>query len=227
MKISSKGNEIKYCTWKYDHKGGFYWAGAYASENYLVFGSDDGAGDAYTSILYSVNTHTGQLIDKRTDLIGDIRSTITYNNGYVYFTTKGGYLYRVAMNADGTFGAVAGYNLGGAATSTPVVYKNRIYVGVCGTGGQYNADGGHHFDVLKESASGLSLAYKVSIPGYPQAAPILSTAYENQDFDGDGKADGRVYLYFTYNAYPGGIYMLTDTPGQTSGKAEELFRPGK
>ena len=78
--------------------------------------------------------------------------------------------------------------------------KNRIYVGVCGTGGQYNADGGHHFDVLKESASGLSLAYKVSIPGYPQAAPILSTAYENQDFDGDGKADGRVYLYFTYNA---------------------------
>lgn len=197
----SKGNEIKYCTWKYDHKGGFYWAGAYASENYLVFGSDDGAGDAYTSILYSVNTHTGQLIDKRTDLIGDIRSTITYNNGYVYFTTKGGYLYRVAMNADGTFGAVAGYNLGGAATSTPVVYKNRIYVGVCGTGGQYNADGGHHFDVLKESASGLSLAYKVSIPGYPQAAPILSTAYENQDFDGDGKADGRVYLYFTYNAY--------------------------
>ncbi|MFQ9493477.1 MAG: Ig domain-containing protein [Dorea longicatena] len=81
------------------------------------------------------------------------------------------------------------------------------------------------FDVLKESASGLSLAYKVSIPGYPQAAPILSTAYENQDFDGDGKADGRVYLYFTYNAYPGGIYMLTDTPGQTSGKAEELFRP--
>ena len=221
----SKGNEIKYCTWKYDHKGGFYWAGAYASENYLVFGSDDGAGDAYTSILYSVNTHTGQLIDKRTDLIGDIRSTITYNNGYVYFTTKGGYLYRVAMNADGTFGTVAGYNLGGAATSTPVVYKNRIYVGVCGTGGQYNADGGHHFDVLKESASGLSLAYKVSIPGYPQAAPILSTAYENQDFDGDGKVDGRVYLYFTYNAYPGGIYMLTDTPGQTSGKAEELFRP--
>ena len=34
---------------------------------------------------------------------GDIRSTIVYNNGYVYFTTKGGYLYRVQMNADGTF----------------------------------------------------------------------------------------------------------------------------
>ena len=221
----TKGDEVKYCTWKYNHKGGFYWTGSYASENYLVFGSDDGAGDAYTSILYSVNTHTGQLIDKRTDMIGDIRSTIVYDNGYIYFTTKGGYLYRVVMNADGTFGAVASYNLGGASTSTPVVYKGRIYVGVCGTGGQYNADGGHHFDVLTGSASGLSLAYKVTTPGYPQAGALLSTAYENQDFNGDGKADGRVYLYFTYNAYPGGIYMLADAPGQTSGKAEELFRP--
>ena len=25
-----RGDEIKYCTWKYSHKGGFYWAGAYA-----------------------------------------------------------------------------------------------------------------------------------------------------------------------------------------------------
>lgn len=223
----STSDETKYCSWKYNHKGGFYWAGSYASENYLVFGSDDGAGDNYTSILYSVNTHTGQLIDKYRDVIGDIRSTIVYNDGYVYFTTKGGYLYRVVMNEDGTFGKVDSYNLGGAATSTPVVYKGRIYVGVCGSGGQYNADGGHHFDVIEESLSGLSLAYQVAIPGYPQAAPVLSTAYENQDFDGDGKADGRVYLYFTYNAYPGGIYMLTDEPGQTSGTAEELFRPAK
>lgn len=79
---------------------------------------------------------------------------------------------------------------------------------------------------MNESAAGLSLAYEVSIPGYPQAAPLLSTAYENQDFNGDGQADGRVYLYFTYNARPGGLYMLADEPGQTSGKAEELFRPG-
>ena len=219
------GTETKYCTWKYNHKGGFYWAGSYASKDYLVFGSDDGAGDAYTSILYSVNTHTGQLLDKLTDIKGDVRSTIVYNDGYVYFTTKGGYLYRVVMNADGTFGAVVKVDLGGASSSSPVVYKHRIYLGVCGHGGQYNADGGHHFDVFTETSSGISLAYKVSVPGYPQTAPLLSTAYENQDFNGDGKADGRVYLYFTYNAYPGGIYMLADEPGQISGKAEELFRP--
>ena len=226
----SKGDETKYCTWKYNHKGGFYWAGSYASGDYLVFGSDDGSGEKnYTStaILYSVNTHTGLLLDKLTGLNGDIRSTVVYNNGYVYFTTKGGYLYRVAMNADGTFGRADSYNLGGMATAAPVVYKGRIYVGVCGQEShRFDADAGHHFDVLNESAAGLSLAYEVSIPGYPQAAPLLSTAYENQDFNGDGQADGRVYLYFTYNARPGGLYMLADEPGQTSGKAEELFRPG-
>lgn len=111
------------------------------------------------------------------------------------------------------------------ATASPVVYKGRIYVGVCGNGGQFNSDGGHHFAVLNETASGISLAYNVSIPGYPQAAPLLSTAYENQDYNGDGQTDGRVYLYFTYNAKPGGIYMLSDEPGQTSGTAVELFRP--
>ena len=226
----SKGDETKYCTWKYNHKGGFYWAGSYASGDYLVFGSDDGSGEKnYTStaILYSVNTHTGLLLDKLTGLNGDIRSTVVYNNGYVYFTTKGGYLYRVAMNTDGTFGRADSYNLGGMATAAPVVYKGRIYVGVCGQEShRFDADAGHHFDVLNESAAGLSLAYEVSIPGYPQAAPLLSTAYENQDFNGDGQADGRVYLYFTYNARPGGLYMLADELGQTSGKAEELFRPG-
>ena len=224
----SRGDEIKYCTWKYSHKGGFYWAGAYASGDYLVFGSDDGSAEGNytnTSILYSVSTSTGVMLDKLTGLKGDIRTSVAYNNGYVYFATKGGYLYRVKMNQDGTFGQVLGYNLGGMATATPVIYKGRIYIGVCGQGGQFNPDGGHHFDVLTESEDALSLAYSVPVAGYPQAAPLLSTAYEKEDYNKDGKADGRVYVYFTANAYPGGIYMLEDSPGQTEGKAEEIFTP--
>ena len=87
----TRGDEVKYCTWKYNHKGGFYWAGAYASKDYLVFGSDDGAENDYTNtaILYSVNTHTGLLIDQKTGLKGDIRSTIVYQNGYVIFYHQG------------------------------------------------------------------------------------------------------------------------------------------
>ncbi len=194
---------------------------------YLVFGSDDGSKmTTPTAILYSVNTNWA--FDRSENRVnGDIRTTIVYQNGYVYFATKGGYLYRVTMNENGTFGQTERSDLGGMATASPVIYKGRIYVGVCGTGGQFNPDGGHHFAVLTETSSGLSLAYNVSIPGYPQAAPLMSTAYENRDYNGDGLPDGRVYLYFTYNAKPGGIYMLTDAPGQTSGTAAEIFRPEK
>ena len=73
----------------------------------------------------SVSTSTGVMLDKLTGLKGDIRTSVAYNNGYVYFATKGGYLYRVKMNPDGTFGQVLGYNLGGMATATPVIYKGR------------------------------------------------------------------------------------------------------
>lgn len=220
--------EIKKCTWKYSHKGGFYWAGSYATSDYVVFGSDDGSAEGnYTvsSILYSVSTKTGLLIDSLENLQGDIRTSVVYNNGFIYFATKGGMLYRVKMNADGTFGAVAFYYLGGMATASPVVYKGRIYIGVCGTGGQFNEDAGHHFDVLQEDINGINLAYSVPVKGYPQAGATLSTAYENEDYNGDGKPDGRVYLYFTYNVYPGGISFLSDEPGQTEGKAEDLFVP--
>lgn len=190
---TSRGDEIKYCTWKYSHKGGFYWAGAYASVDYLVFASDDGSAEGNytnTSILYSVSTSTCVMLDKLTGLKGDIRTSVAYNNDYVYFATKGGYLYRVKMNQNGTFGQVLGYDLGGMATATPVIYKGRIYIGVCGQGCQFNPDVGHHFDVITESEDTLSLAYSVPVAGYP-----------------------------------GGIYMLEDSPGQTEGMAEEIFTP--
>ena len=220
--------ETKYCTWKYEHKGGFYWAGAYASDNYIVFGSDDGSqeGDySDTSILYSVSSKTGLPIDMITQLKGDIRTSVVYENGYIYFATKGGYLYRIRMNADGSFGEMASFNLGGMATASPVVYRGRIYIGVCGVGGQFNPDSGHHFDVLQETDSGITRAYSVSVPGYPQAAALLSTAGEQEDRNGDGQPDGIVTVYFTINAYPGGIYVLEDAPGRISGKAELLFEP--
>lgn len=221
-------DEIKYCTWKYSHKGGFYWAGSYVSDDYAVFGSDDGTQEGnYTdnSILYSVSAKDGIIIDKIEGLRGDIRTSVVYDNGYVYVATKGGYLYRVKMNDDGSFGDMTSCKLGGMATASPVVYKNRIYIGVCGTGGQFNADGGHNFTVLNQTEQGLSVAYTVPINGYPQAGALLSTAYEDEDYNKDGKPDGRVYVYFTYNAFPGGIMGFTDSPGQTSGRLETYFEP--
>ncbi len=59
------------------------------------------------------------------------------------------------------------------------------------------------------------------------AVSLLSTAYEDKDFDGDGDADGRVYIYFTYNAKPGGIYYTYDAAAQAGAATESgvLFMP--
>ena len=223
-------DEVKTCAWRWSRSGGFYWAGAYVDENsnYVVFGSDDGSPEGSatdTAALFSVKPTTGEEIDRIEGLLGDVRTSMVYDGGYVYFATKSGYLYRVKMNDDGTFGKVSTLLLGGAATASPVVYNGRVYVGVCGEGGQFSADGGHCFAVVTSDEAGLHLAYKVEAPGYPQASALVTTAYAGKDFDVNGEPDGRVYVYFTYNARPGGIAMLVDEPGQREGEVVELWAP--
>ncbi|MBR2547878.1 MAG: chitobiase/beta-hexosaminidase C-terminal domain-containing protein [Eubacterium sp.] len=231
---------------------GFYWAGCYVNDRYVVFGSDDGqnntfgaAGDATytsTSILYSCDKKTGEIIDKIDGCKGDIRSTVVHHNGYIYFTSKGGVLHKVKLGSDGKFSDLSSFDTGALMTASPVVHNGRIYVGVCGMAGQFNADGGHKFCVFSddEKLTGQaiydekivgkrrikvmkdgtgSFRYCVDIAGYPQAAPVLSTYSEKS---------GVVRLYFTFNAFPGGIYYLEDTPSANQSnhkEAELLFRP--
>ncbi len=226
---------------------GFYWAGAYVNGRYVIVGSDDGqnnmfggAGDASytrTASVYCLDRETGEVIDRIDEVKGDVRSTIVHRNGYVYFTTKGGLLYKAKLGADGKFSHISSFDTGAMMTASPVVYNNRIYVGVCGMAGQFNADGGHKFcvfrdddeltgtaeyetyniggkpvNVIKNVPSG-SFLYCVDIAGYPQAAPVLSTAVNR--------------LYFTYNAFPGGIYYLEDDGVSIpeNPQAHRLFSP--
>lgn len=211
---------------------GFYWAGAYACENYIAVGTDDGTNEGdYTAnaVFYTLNPKTGKIIDRIDKIKGDIRTTVVFDNGHLYFSTKGGTLYKVDVNENGNLSNESYIDLGGMTTAAPLVYKNKIYIGVCGPGGQFNPDGGHSFKVVSNEGtlSENSLMYELPIPGYPQAAALLSTAYEDEDFDGDGKADGRVYLYFTYNANPGGIYYTYDTTEATEAldMGKELYIP--
>lgn len=235
--------ETKTCTWKFvpsqqkleteetaDTPRGFYWAGSYAAAKYVAFGADDGSEEGeYTSsaTFYTVDPLTGEVIDKLTGLNGDVRTTTVYAGGYLYFATKGGSLYKVSVTPEGKLGQPSSIDLEGMMTAAPVVYNGRIYIGVCGEGGQFDKDSGHMFAVIndEETLSQDSLAYTVPISGYPQAAALLSTAYDD--------ADGSVYLYFTYNVPPGGIYYLKDQPGQTQEYVDahrdevlvELFTP--
>lgn len=221
----TNGFETKYATWLRPHAGGYYWVGAYVNDVCAVFGSDDGSSgsNSPTAVLYSVNPVTGRIIDTIDNVIGDIRCTVVYDSGRVYFTTKGGYLYSVGLNTNGTFdhNSIKSIQIGSMSTSTPVIYKGRLYVGCSGKGYDWNGDSGSGIAVVDVSGGKLEKIYKASTPGYPQAGPLVSTAFES--------STGKVYVYTTYNNNPGGIYIIEDSAGQTEPSANNgnLYVPEK
>ena len=201
--------ESKPATWRHVQKGGFYWAGAYACDDFVMVGTDDGDGSCTspTANLLLFEPKTGRLLDSKTNLIGDIRSTICYDsetNAY-YFTTKGGYFYKVTVSrqTDGTYklGEPEKIALGGMSTSTPVVYNGRAYVGVSGAA-QFG-DGGHNVSVIDLKSK--KVAYTVPTNGYPQTSGLLTAAYDDCN-----------YIYFFENMQPGTLRLLRDQPGQTA-----------
>ena len=83
-------HEAKKATWTYTSLGGFYWAGCAAVGDNVVFGCDDGTIYANkNSKAVSINKKTGKLVDTL-PIVGDQRSSMTYQNGTLYFTTKAG-----------------------------------------------------------------------------------------------------------------------------------------
>ena len=207
-------DEEKLATWTYTTKGGYYWAGAYVCDNYLLVTTDDGA-DGYSSQtgkLLCLNPTTGERLDEIDNLHGDARSSIAEENGVYYFTSKGGYFYQATVTA-----TESGYELAvqelalengttgiPMSTSTPVVYKGRAYVGVSGSS-QFTAYSGHNITVI--DLTSMNIAYRVETKGYPQTSGLLTTAYES--------VDGCTYVYFIDNFTPGVLRVLKDKPGQT------------
>ena len=216
---ATKTNEAKLPTWTYTHNG-FYWAGAYVNSDFVLVTTDDGDGSyttGYGSIL-SLNPKTGKLIDSlQATNVGDLRSSVCYDEETeaYYFTSKGGDLYQVKVNADGTFtkGSLRRLHLDNGAdsasappmsTSTPVIANGRAYIGVSGDS-QFKAYSGHNITVVDLST--FSIAYSVPTMGYPQTSGLLTTAYQN--------GDGYNYVYFFDNFTPGKLRVIRDKPGMT------------
>ena len=201
--------------WRYMNKGGFYWAGCYATDKYVVVGGDDGVGDDAALVddpegnapLFCFDAKTGDVISSIPDFKGDIRSTVCFDDGYLYFTSKGKTFYRVGISEEGILdkSSVSALLLDGNSTSTPVVHNGRAYVGVMGTRGQFDSYSGHHVAVIDLEA--WKIAYKCETKGYPQTSGLLTTAYE--------ETDGYVYVYFFDNDKPGMLRVLKDKSGQT------------
>ena len=212
----SSMTEAKHATWRHEQDGGFYWAGAYACNDFIMVGTDDGKNQ--NSYLYLFDPLTGKVLDSRSGLDGDIRSTICYDSvtKAYYFTSKGGTFYRAKVEAqNGSYAITAcdGLKLDNGAndpalppmsTSTPVVYNGRAYIGVSGTG-QFTQYSGHNITVI--DLENWKIAYSVPTQGYPQTSGMLTTAYESEN--------GYVYVYFIDNYTPGTLRVLRDKAGQT------------
>ncbi len=210
--VNSKDEE-KSATWTYKNKGGFYWAGSVVVGDAVIFGMDNGAEESEFDVkskICSFNKYTGEIISQL-EITGDQRSSITYDKelGRIYFTTKSGYLYRADINAQ--TGELSNLKYSSSfnkqSTSTPVVYKGRVY---SATGGGVGAKG----EIVVADAESLETLFTVGLKGYPQGSVLLSNAYEAQT--------GYIYLYSTYNAMPGGIYALKLKADCQSGDDVEL-----
>lgn len=227
--------EEKQSIWQYTHKGGFYWAGAYACSDYLLVGTDDGqnGSSSKTSCLLSLNPTNGKVIDKIEGLNGDIRSSISYDNqtDRYYFTSKGGSFYSAAVSSNGTFKKNAdsydikeiklenGTDSTAMSTAAPVVHNGRAYIGVSGSS-QFTEYSGHNITVI--DLDSFKIAYRVPTKGYPQATGLLTTAYEDKD--------GYSYVYFVDNYTPGKVRFIKDKKGVTSvvdGVTESCNNGGK
>ena len=201
--------EEKAATWRMVQNGGFYWAGAYACDDFVMVGTDDGK--TACSYLYLLDPLTGKVLDSRSGFDGDIRSTICYDKDTdaYYFTSKGGGFYRIKVQGK-TITDCDGIELKNGikdetamSTSTPVVYNGRAYIGVSGIG-QFTAYSGHNITVI--DLENWEIAYSVPTQGYPQTSGMLTTAYE--------QGAGYVYVYFFDNYTPGKLRILRDKKGQ-------------
>lgn len=219
----TQATEAKKATWTYASAGGFYWAGAYTNEQYLIVGSDDGtvSTDSESSYVYVFDKYTGKLMQKIGPCIGDIRSDISYYNGRIYFTTKAGYLYSYNLTEEGlidTENLIEPMKAGNMSTSTPVIYNNRLYIGVT-----YNDNFTGPFGIvvvdINPETGAMTEAYVVETTGYPQSSGVLTTAYE--------EIDGYVYVYFPVNSTNSELYVVKDKAGLTEADPESgiIFEP--
>ena len=203
---SSKGGQY-FCVdtntgninWVIPSSAGYYWSGAYATDNYVVFGSDADASDK--SVIKSVSSESGTLIDSMS-VDGGVRSTIIAdNNNNLYAATQKGRLYKIKVDAGGNFVDSSSCSLSGETTGPPTISDGYIYIGTKS----------NKIDVI--DISNLALSGSIVTPGYAQNGVLISK-----------RADGKRYLYTTYNYHPGGIAM-TNLSAQDKVADKNFFIP--
>ena len=207
--------------WTYtspDNPCGYYWSGAVSGQSFLLFGGDNG-----TIISHSLKEDTVYDtcdLSRYTKTAGGIRAGITYDDvtEAYYTTTNNGYLYQIKMNADGTFQRVTPLSVcspatqGANCTSTPTIYNGRLYV--CSFDGQNG-----RVNVIDPAS--MQILYAVSAPDLRdiKSSPLVCTGYASPE------NNYKVYVYFTQNVVPGGIFYIEDDETTHSSDIKTLYLP--
>lgn len=210
--------------WSYQNETfpcGYYWSGAISAtlstEEYLLFGGDNG-------ILVSHSLTSDQVYDTLdltsiTGSKGKIRAGITYDAGSnaFYTTSNNGYLYQIRMGENGKFDRVNSVFLGDSAgktvncTSTPTIYNGRIYVSsYYDNAGRISVIDADTMHTIYAAATGTADI---------KSSPLVSTGYATEE------NHHRVYVYFTQNTVPGGVYYIEDSSVTESADIKTLFEP--
>jgi outer membrane protein assembly factor BamB len=206
--------------WAYSGAGSNYWAGCAVIGDYIVFGND-------SRYVTSLNwTNNGAYVDSLYVGSGRIRSSVAWNvsaadsnYGHVFFTNRSGnHLSKIGFNKS-TGGSYEGHFNSSDwdsydirySTSTPVVYKGRVYVG----GGNFSTG---NYALLCLNESDLTHIWDFTPNGAVQSSPAISTWYDNG-------TNNEVYIYFTTNHADGRLYCLKDYAGNTAAREQWHYQP--
>lgn len=196
VEIDAATGEIK-STLAQNANGGFYWAGAYVTDEFAVFGeeavtdrtSEDYGKSVVRCVATSGNTEdaAGTLLSS-VEVEGTVRGSMVCHEEagtkYLYFVSQAGRLYKAAISDDGILGEPVSVTLSGASVGVPQVTDTRAYVGT----------GAAKLDVIDIQT--MSVKYSVSVPGYPQGELLIRK-----------KDDSTDYIYGSYNKKPGGVFF--------------------
>lgn len=192
-------DEEKSPKWIFTNTSGFYWAGAYAADDYIVLGMENAkANTTDPARVVTLDKNSGSVIDTEYTVGGGVRSTISYDKDTdaYYFTSNGGYFYKATIDDEGNFTKLDSIALGAPSTSTPTVLNGRAYVGF----GSFSTGSG----IAVIDLDSFEIAYTATTKGYPQTTG-LGAVNEN----------GYNYVYFTENAMAGAIRYVKDKKGVT------------
>lgn len=189
--------------WSVDTGKGYYGSGAVSVNDgkHLVFAGDAG-------IVTVVDAATGKEMS-RTALAGAVRTAIVSADGYLWLAAKstgwgdtsGNRLYKLAVDEEGIVSKVKETGLPDITGSTPVIANGRVIIG----GGSWEKGFLQVYDMDLKLLAETETKSEVK-------SPTATTAYED------------LYVYFTQNVTPGGVYAAKIT-GDNNITVSMLHRP--